>query len=217
MFAHKKIKKLFALLLSMVVAFSAQALTVHAHNSDYFSGTYTSSLKIRDMNFRIESSAITSLLTSEVYYSAYAWDNVSSHVGTIGIAIAALGMPSTGFFIVTGEPNNDGTLGETIPRRSDGSIANENENWASVSIVMNTKSDAFSGASNPTAAAKKTFIHEVGHTLKLAHPQKGYSISGHSYNGLPRAVMNQGFPNSTTVASTVVSHDRTNLIAKWGS
>ena len=76
------------------------------------------------------------------------------------------------FIIVTGKSYTDGTLGETIPRKADGSIANVDDNWAGVSIRMNTNSNAFSGASNPTTAAKKTFIHEVGHTLKLSHPKK---------------------------------------------
>lgn len=61
-----------------------------------------------------------------------------------------------------------------------------------------------------------TFTHEVGHSLKLAHPVNNSSLSGHVYNGLPYAVMCQGMPNSTNVASTVSSHDKDNLKAKWG-
>lgn len=84
-------------------------------------------------------------------------------------------------------------------------------------ILMNKSDGVFSGANNPTAAAKKTFTHEVGHALKLAHPAKNSSLSEHTYyGGIPYAVMNQGFPVNA-VATTVSSHDKSCLIAKWGA
>lgn len=147
---------------------------------------------------------------------AFDWGNISSNV-SIGIAIISPGMPSLGFYSVIGKVYTDGTLGETVPYDSNGNITTLTGNFGKVTIYMNTNSNAFSGASNPTTAATKTFIHEVGHALKLAHPLNDSSVSNHIYGGLPCAVMNQGYPNSTSVASTVASHDIDNLKAKWGN
>ena len=135
------------------------------------------------------------------------------------------GMPTYGFFPVYGDPNLGSTLGRTVPLDSSGNpvsadLAGANSNWYSVRIYMNTSSSAFSGASNATVAAKMTFIHEVGHALKLAHPAKNKSLSGHNKGenkNLPLAVMNQGFPNGDEVSSTVADHDKENLKAKWGA
>ena len=91
-------------------------------------------------------------------------------------------------------------------------------NWYRVSIMMNNASNAFSGAPNATNAAMKTFTHEVGHALKLAHPTPNSSLAGHVYaNGVPVAVMNQGYPNSTYIPLDPSGHDKNNLKAKWGN
>lgn len=63
----------------------------------------------------------------------------------------------------------------------------------------------------------KPFVLEVGHALKLGHPAIGTSMIGHSVNGHPVAIMNQGLPNGADVASTIQTHDITNLKAKWGN
>ena len=199
--------------------------TVSAHNRDYFGGTYKGSTAPYNIKFVIDPSAQTSLLNSSVYQSAWAWNNISSEVGGIGIAMYTPGMPTYGFFPVYGDPNLGSTLGRTVPLDSSGNPvsadpAGANSNWYSVRIYMNTSSSAFSGASNATVAAKMTFIHEVGHALKLAHPAKNKSLSGHNKGenkNLPLAVMNQGFPNGDEVSSTVADHDKENLKAKWGA
>lgn len=128
------------------------------------------------------------------------------------------GMPTYGFFPVYGKDYGDIILGETVPLDASGNPVNFTDNWYSVKIYMNTSTSAFSEASNATLAAKKTFIHEVGHALKLRHPAQNKLLSGHSYrNGKPQAVMNQDFPNGKETASTVANHDRENLKAKWGA
>lgn len=187
------------------------------HNGDYFNGIYKGSTAPYNIKFVIDPSAQTSLLNSSVYQSAWAWNNISSEVGGIGIAMYTPGMPTYGFFPVYGKTYIDGTLGETVPLDSSGKAVSANSNWNSIKIYMNTASSAFSDSTN---AAKKTFIHEVGHALKLSHPAKSGSLSGHDKGenkNLPLAVMNQGFPNGDEVSSTVTSHDRENLKAKWGA
>ncbi|MDD6058895.1 MAG: hypothetical protein PUB97_00760 [Ruminococcus sp.] len=210
-------KNILSTVISLSIVSASMPLQSSAHEHDYLSGTYTGSINASCLMFRIESSAQTSLLTNEVYQAAFDWNNISSYVGTIGIAMYAPGMPSTGFFFVYGKSFSDGTLGETVPRDASGNIVVANSNWRTVSINMNNSSSAFSGATNRTAAAKKTFIHEVGHALKLAHPIQNSQLSGHIYNGYPFSVMNQGYPNGYEVSSSVTNHDCRCLEAKWGA
>ena len=202
---------------SAITLCTLTSFTVSAHNRDYYGGTYKGSTAPYNIKFVIDPSAQTSLLNSSVYQSAWAWNNISSEVGGIGIAMYTPGMPTYGFFPVYGKTYIDGTLGETVPLDSSGKAVSANSNWNSIKIYMNTASSAFSDSTN---AAKKTFIHEVGHALKLAHPAKNSSLSGHNKGekgNLPLAVMNQGFPNGDEVSSTVTDHDKENLIAKWGA
>ncbi len=194
--------------------------TASAHVGDYFSGTYTSTATSNPsfLKLKIEPSAQTSLLTADVYYSAYQWCDISSNV-EIGIAIASSAMPSTGFYSVCGKTYDDGTLGELLKYDSNGNIVGANANWASIRInINNSTTGGFYDAQNPTLAAQKTFIHEVGHALKLSHPTVNSSLSGHTYaDGRPFSVMNQGFPNYAWIASSVRDHDAANLIGKWGN
>lgn len=205
-----------AITLCTLTSFSASA-----HNQDYFNGVYKGSSAPYNIKFVITESAQTSLLNSSVYQAAWAWNNISSKVGSIGIAMYTPGMPTYGFFAVYGKNfDDDGTLGETIPLDASGKKVSEESDWASVKIYMNTSTSAYSGFSNKTTVAKAVFIHEVGHALKLAHPMNNKYAAGHIYCGnneyLPFAVMNQGSPNGLERAYTVQEHDRENLIAKWG-
>ncbi len=215
-----RIKRVLLSFIVSTIVMISTAVTASAHNADYHSGVYTGLISQHNIKFRIESSAITSFLTSSVYYSAYGWSSISSNVGNIGVAIATAGMPTTGFVLVYGKNLNSGVLGETIPRDSSGNIVSMDSNWYSVTINMNYNTNAYSVASNPTAFAKRTFMHEVGHCLKLAHPQFGYGISGHTIMGYPYAVMTSGIPGSSSypyVSANIEQHDRNNLIAKWGA
>lgn len=219
MYKKNFIRIFLTTILSIVLIVSIVTANVFAHTGDYFAGTYTSDAVCNPsyLKFRIESTAQTSLLTSAVYQSAFNWDNISSKV-SIGIAMYQPGMSSVGFYSVVGETYNNGVLGRTVPRDANGNITTDpNCNWKAVTICMNISSSAYSGASNQAVAAQKTFTHEVGHALKLAHPVQDGSLSNHIYDGLPRAIMNQGYPDSRAVSSSVTSHDKTNLTAKWGN
>lgn len=213
------IKRIVCIPVAIVVSIVYMAMSASAHNADYHNGVYTGIFNQYNMKFRIESSAITSLLTPSVYYSGYNWSSISSNVGNIGIAIAVPGMPTTGFVLVRGENLSNGVFGETLPRDSSGNIVGMDANWYSVSINMNYNASAYSGMSNPTAFAKRTFMHEVGHCLKLAHPQFGYGITGHNIMGYPKAVMTSGLLSSSYpyVSANIEEHDKNNLKAKWGA
>ena len=93
-----------------------------------------------------------------------------------------------------------------------------------VSISLNFGSLLFS--SSPTQSCKKTFLHEVGHALLLEHPAENTLYSDHIYSGpcgnntymhgIPKSVMNQGYPNSTYISPNVVTHDIHQIQQKWG-
>lgn len=70
-----------------------------------------------------------------------------------------------------------------------------------------------------TANARKTFLHEVGHALKLKHPEINANLSAHTVsNGRPYAIMNQGYVRSSSdaVAPDIAFHDKVCLKTKWG-
>ncbi|MBR5368028.1 MAG: hypothetical protein IK138_01965 [Lachnospiraceae bacterium] len=209
-----------AIALAVLIVFTiciTNSNKVLAHNLDYWSGYYSGVYNQHNIKFRIEPSALTSILTQSVYYSAFSWNGISNGVGSVGIATYAPGLPYEGYFPVCGYVWYDGTLGETVPRDAEGDIVGELLDWDSVCIRMNTNSSCYGTYTERTRNAKKTFIHEVGHALKLSHPDINEYLSGHIYSGRPYAVMNQGLcGNGSYVASSVELHDRQNLIAKWG-
>lgn len=67
-------------------------------------------------------------------------------------------------------------------------------------IAMDTRGDGL--LSKSPSQKTKTFLHEVGHTLCLDHPNCGST-----------AIMQQGF--SSPAALTIQTHDKNNLKAKW--
>lgn len=221
-------KRIAPILMGVFVGTVVLTSTASAHNGDYWLGKYIGKSGA-DILLRITSSAQTDLLNwVDVYSGGYSWCNISSNVN-VRLAYSTAGMPAlSGEMYVVGEYRADRVLGKTIPYNSTGEIAWKDEynkiydvqaNWDCVKIIMNTNPTAYSNASDPSAAARMTFIHEVGHALKLSHPVKSSSISGHNINGLPSAVMNQGFPGNYNGATsaTVTAHDKVCLKAKWGS
>lgn len=186
---------------------------IEAHNSDYFAGTYDANAvcSTTNMKFFITTSAQNSILNASVYSSATAWNSISSKVNISNIVMQTPGMPYlSGFYYVYGSTYYDGTLGETLTYNGS-TIVSENSTWTSVAIYMNSNSSVFP---NETAG-KKTFIHEVGHALKLKHPLNSVYFHGPQYYGYPKAIMNQGIPNTAEVASSIQQHDIENLKAKW--
>ena len=212
-----KFKRILSVIISLSVAVSALTLNTSAHTGDYFSGTYlsTSPCNQSSLGFVVYSSAQTTLLNyNDVYSKAFAWDGITYNVN-IRIAMYSSGMPTSTFYGVKGKNLND-TYGITSFYNADGSGANSNSNWHSVAINMNTNG-IFNNDSDPSKAAAKTFMHEVGHALKLAHPAMDSTLQGHTYEaGRPYAIMNQGSIDRAYVPTSIVTHDRQNLIAKWG-
>ena len=202
-----------AVIISLVVPHNA-----YAHAGDYFAGHYTSNAP-RDqhnMILRIESSATTAILTSSVYLAATSWNSISSNVG-VSVVFSAPGMSINGCTYVYGQTYTDGTLGVTSVYDYNGNPTSANSDWKYVTITMNTLSTAFGTGSEVQDRAKKTFVHEVGHALKLSHPEHNSSLIMHDNNGYPVAIMNQGYPNGIYIQSSICYHDKLNLQTKWGN
>lgn len=215
-------KRIAPILMGVFVGTVALTSTASAHNEDYWQGKYIGKSGA-DILLRITSSAQTDLLNwVDVYSGGYSWCNISSNVN-VRLAYSTAGMPAlSGEMYVVGSDLGENFLGVTNAYDSSGELSTSDmvkKDWNYVRITMNTNPSAFSEASNPSAAARKTFIHEVGHALKLSHPVKGSSISGHNINGLPSAIMNQRFPgkNNGATSATVTAHDKSCLKAKWGA
>ena len=216
----KEIKVILLILLSGILLMPSKS---SAHLGDYFSGVYVASAPSQPsyMNFMVDSSALNGSFTQSVFSSISSWNNLSSNVHVL-LTYRAPGMPSNvvqNYYLIYGSAMysgfSDPTLfGVTVPRNSSGTILQANDNWYRVEVYLNTSS----GYLNDSTKAKKVFLHEIGHCLKLSHPIENSSLLGHNYNGKPMAIMNQGLPNALTgIASTVQGHDVSNLQAKWGS
>lgn len=213
-------KQMVSALAGVLAASVALTSTASAHTGDIWGGKYIGTNKANIL-LRINQSAQTSLLNwKNVYSYGYNWNNISSNVKVSMIYIEGPCVPSMADEMhVYGDSSLGNYLGLTLPYDSKGNRIGYDDNWAYVRITMNTASSAFSAASNPTLAAKKTFLHEIGHALKLCHPIENSNYSGHTKaNGIPIAIMNQGFPGtqSGATSSYITDHDRSCLKAKWG-
>ena len=216
---RKKFKLLLIILASMVMCVNINC--VSAHDQDYLSGFYsnTASPNQTNLKFRIAQSAQTNVLTSSLYEHAKDWNNKHcsscTHIKVSEIILQPDYVPDmSGYCWVYGKDLRSRDIGgELIAYDANGNVTSATATWYDIEIVINNVSSYFSY--NATAM-QKTFVHEVGHALKLAHPSTQPSYMGHPYAGLPNAIMNQGMPDSTCVSSTITAHDISNLRAKWG-
>lgn len=198
--------------------------TASAHNGDVFGGTYIGKTNA-DFVLRINSSVQNDVFTyANVFRYGTDWNNYSSKV-QLGLVMAGPGVPT-----INNQLNVNGVVleddgvefvaGRMIPYDSNGYPCSANDNWSGCIIEINVSDSVINNykkSSNGIAAARKAFIHEVGHALKLSHPYNSSSYSGHNYSGYPIAIMNQGNPGSKNyISGTITNHDKSCLTAKWG-
>ncbi len=217
-----KLKKRIIPMLAVLLAATAMTTTASAHDGDYYGGKYIGK-DGADILLRICESAQTSLLTkSGVYEGCYDWNNISSSV-TVRMAWTVPGMPSLKdeMLVVGMDLSNTDYLAVTVYYRNGASVYG-NSDWDTSKIYMSTALSDFQNGSCRDAkeAARQTFVHEVGHALKLSHPLLSKGLPGHTKpGGRPVAVMNQGYPGSydEAVSPIITAHDKSCLIAKWGA
>ena len=215
--------------------------------NNFWSGSYNSG--IYDGTVHVKILLDDSILTHELYktndFSAALWWNGITDAVVIYGPNDTVPAGITPFYVTfAADTSIDGnTYGETVPNgmtySAYKSLTNKHplvaSDWNSITIYLN----GITGPSNPfienfiSSADRETQInkvicHEMGHALKLAHPnqntlfESGHSFSGShgAYLGQPAvyALMNQGRFNSTEyflTAATPQAHDCINLISKW--
>lgn len=207
------------------VAMACTSTTAYAHDSDVFPGQYTTVTKA-DFYVRIHSSALNNVYSfDDVYMYGEEWNKTSSNVDLYVMSVGES---------VSIVPNQINVIGENIKSAKGGLIlgiidphdrygkeCDVSDDWGYCDVKINNTSTAQNylfSKSDPTTAARKVFLHELGHALKLAHPVQSTSHSGNNaYNGYPYAIMNDGSLDNTVCASnTITAHDKSCVIAKWG-
>ncbi|MDE7229394.1 MAG: hypothetical protein K2N56_02835 [Oscillospiraceae bacterium] len=226
-------KRIIAFFAAITVALTST--TAYAHTGEYWRGVHLND-KQKDMCIVIRKSAINSLLTEEVYRTGVSfWNNISSNV-KVSVEFEENSSPHDLLIymalqksMVVGKTTLEleGRVGYTQPYDKNGNPLDgeigDNSDWWLAQIQMNIDESAYSVASKPALTAKKVYIHEVGHALKLTHPKCNPSLDLHSYgDGYPLSVMNQGIPYSYAegkggaTSDVPKYHDIINLKAKWG-
>ncbi len=179
--------------------------------SDYYSGGYSGGSAPYVINVIIDSSAITTYLTNDVYSCVTAWNNIDSNISINYYPATYTGTYASADFTVTvkGENLRDLTLGRMIPTPS-----NINGNWTSAIIKINTFTGS-GGINNANAILydkQMNFLHEMGHALKLKHPEDNNA------GWFPLSIMNQGLPsiaNYYYITCRPSGYDKYNLSRKW--
>ena len=210
---YKNFKKTIALLLTCVLAIGAAQVPANACTTQYFAGSVA--YNINNLGYQIMSSAQNTVLTLWVYHEAAwdfeegGWNRITKTNGTRMTNIEVMGSsghiaPRT-FLRVEGASLNPNIFGQTGGFNANNQAVAVTANWNSARITMNSNVSVWGPTSEALATrqvrAAKTFMHEVGHTLKLNDVSSNCT-----------AVMRQAHVS----ALFVVNHDRNTLRAKWG-
>ena len=230
---NKAIKSII-ILLTIAGMICTLPLLAIAHNSDIFSGNPGYS-NVKGISLGISPSALNSVLTLTLYNTASSssyggWGSSITPNAYVSSVINLGTTPSAARDVTVIGAALGTTLGRTVPYDIMGNILDANASfWSRVEIQMNNDTNVWGTSvtdSVKTTRARKSYYHETGHALKLAHPAMGSTstaISGHTTYGTsthgtgwyPVALMNQGFPDGV-VSSGLNTHDLANVTAKWG-
>ena len=218
--------------------------------NNFWTGGYNAGIYSGVAHIKIQlDSSISShtLYSGNDFSSALLWNGITENVIIYGPNdTVPSGITPIIVTFATDTTLNSGTYGETIPNgvtptelRSMSSsqyYALYTSNWNSVTIYLNGKT----GDNNPfihylpnesdrEIQINKVICHEMGHALKLAHPNEEnddglrHTFAGcrGDYAGQESvyAIMNQGRFNDTVdrklTASMPQDHDKINLTSKW--
>lgn len=240
-FQLMKIKRCIASVTAAAFCAAMVTGTASAHSNDVFADFYyimnpstvvggSPTIVQRttaDFVLMINPSAFNSVLTYEdVYSHGTDWNGISSNVDLRTVNNSSGKIPSvTNQINVEGEnlPSPTGyiRLGYTFPFDINHNQADPNFSWFGAKIIMNNSEEAelfYSLYDAGKLNRRKVFVHEVGHALKLKHPIQKSTVSGHTIDGYPLAIMNQGSPYEVSYASaTITQHDKDCLKEKWGA
>ena len=245
----KKTKKMISLWLTFALfigIISAMTTSAGAHAEDIiWSGT--NGYNNLDLKFFI--GTIFGPLTMDVFTiagsSTYGWNGISSKVKITHITDNN-NLSTNAHVKVIRENLPEGMQGtirhidKNTGRLTEFGVGadrtNVHSNWIGIQMFLSNSTRVWQEEPTPPYSqeaiakmrAQKTFLHEIGHLLKLDHPAIVYSgmpaISGHNivdkYTGAfyPLAVMNGGRADKFDhIPLTVSQHDRSHLKRKWGS
>lgn len=237
-----KIKKCIASVVAAAFCLTMISGTASAHRGDVWDGHYyivypattvdgKPNIVFRDTAdfvLRINPSAQNDVFTySDVYQYGTDWNSTSNNVRLSVIMVNSYTPTRSNEINVDGAdlPVNADvmTAGYTLFYNQYGEEVDANEDCVFSLIQINTSNAALDYYRSSTPAikksfTKKTFLHEVGHALKLCHPIRDPSYSGHTYNnGYPIAIMNQGKAGYYGyIGKKIEEHDKICVQAKWG-
>ncbi len=149
------------------------------------------------------------------------WNNVGANVTVVRVSAknSTSGTETDNYWIGAGER---GLWGEVVPFIRNGTTVYEvpatsenlNARWAKADVKLYPDQMTADGMTDTNRLA--TTIHEVGHSLKLAHPtdpsQSGACASTTPVPAGKETVMRQDFKDFG-----VQEYDRNELIKKWGA
>jgi len=193
-------------------------------------GRYTGSPTSGRVNvaFGVRDSARTGYLTmNEVYSYGVVWNGISSNVHVTVVPIGTMdlyhswGIEAHTFYVMVEgfnflpDPFTQLQVrsGEFQPRNAQGLRADLNEPWSSGIIRMCIGENDNSLRHGTLHYRQAAFIHEIGHALKLDHPQRWQSATNTNMFPAWRPVANM---NYTGIAYRLRGYDKFNLMSKWG-
>lgn len=137
-----------------------------------------------------------------------AWSGISSKVN---IAKSTTFVNTNDTYIVDGAADPD-AYGRVFPYKSNGSggfiTATVDESWhhANLAIYNGSIAQDYPGLDSEK---RQTVLHEVGHTIKMAHTTETTASNSVMYGG-------KADGNGTRSSFSVTAYDRGEVIQKWG-
>ena len=177
--------------------------------SDYLENGYANGSAPYVVNVIIDSSAITQYLTSDVYTCATAWNDIDSNI------IVKLYLPS---HIGAYDPCDFtvAVVGSIFDNEDYGRFywgsGNVNGNWTSGRIEISLNNAKINSSTALLCDQQMNFLHELGHALKLIHP----NVSNSDWH--PISIMNPGLPSRAGdyyIPCRPSGYDKYNLNRKW--
>lgn len=158
------------------------------------------------------SSSVDSYGYTTIYRTAQdRWRGISNNV-TLNRTLSTNGFPD--LYNISGARREGASggrlLGQAVPHSSAGSQVGVNTNWEYVVITLyhNNYEDLGMNTNQRIATA----VHEVGHSLKLAHPESQVGSQREPLDGRS-SIMVQGIKNATYPQG----YDEVELRRKWGN
>ncbi len=187
--------------------------------------------KPRKVYYTVDSNAVTSHLTDDIYRAALEWNGILPNIDMVYVPPGQT-PPSDRTLFVTFKNDSSVSLGRTMPVVNgvlvkDPELIDLAQDWDRVEIHLNVSNFA---ALREDVVKKAVIMHEFGHALKLAHNREESDNGGHQpdYAASFPALMQRGISPSKSADTSadayggfcswhITSFDRSAFLKKWGS